>query len=514
MKNLAIKRIQKMTPYSPPLNGRSGFKGILLDFNERTVQVNKKAIKALEEFIKKSKVQVYPEYFTLREKIAKYVGVEKNQIMLTNGSDNGMDIIFRTFTEAGDKAIIPTPSFAMFYQCASISGNEILTPLYKKEDLSFPENEVLKMIDDRVKIIVICNPNNPTATVASLDTIKKIAEKAKNAVVYVDEAYFEFCGITAAGLIKKYPNIIVTRTFSKAFGLPSLRIGYVVASKTHIDEMMKVRGPYDVNMPAYFAALAVIEDIDEMKNYANEVMQKAKPMVEQFFEKNNVKYYKSGSNFILFKPEKADATYKKLIEKGVLVRPQNRTNIENTLRVSIGTVDQMKKFIDVYRVNCLPRLKKYAFLDRDATLIFEPQDTFQIDSIDKLEILDGAIEGLQKLKTLGYELVMISNQDGLGTKSFPKRTFEEPQNAMLKIFKKNGIEFSKILICPHFKEENCSCRKPKTGLVKDFLKEIDLKNSFMCGDRKTDEEFANNVGIKFVSIPTNGNLIASLNKSL
>ncbi|MFA6528977.1 MAG: histidinol-phosphate transaminase, partial [Candidatus Gracilibacteria bacterium] len=314
MKNLALKRIQKMKPYSPPLNGRSNFKGILLDFNERTVTVNKKVIKALENFIKKSKVQVYPEYFDLCEKIAKYTGVNADQIMLTNGSDNGMDIIFRTFTEVGDKAIIPAPSFAMFYQCAEIAGNEIMKPLYKKEDLSFPTDEVLEMIDDKVKIIVICNPNNPTATVVDLETIERIAKKASNAIVYVDEAYFEFCGVSSVGLIKKYPNIIVTRTFSKAFGLPSLRIGYTIASKENIDEMMKVRGPYDVNMPAYFSALAVMDDLGEMRKYVDEVMKKAKPMVEKFFDKNSVKYYKSGSNFILFKPEDADVTYKKLLE--------------------------------------------------------------------------------------------------------------------------------------------------------------------------------------------------------
>ena len=510
MKNLALKRIQKMKPYSPPLNGRSNFKGILLDFNERTVTVNKKVIKALKNFIKKSKVQVYPEYFDLCEKIAKYTGVNADQIMLTNGSDNGMDIIFRTFTEVGDKAIIPAPSFAMFYQCAEIAGNEIMKPLYKKEDLSFPTDEVLEMIDDKVKIIVICNPNNPTATVVDLETIERIAKKASNSIVYVDEAYFEFCGVSSVGLIKKYTNIIVTRTFSKAFGLPSLRIGYTVASKENIDEMMKVRGPYDVNMPAYFSALAVMDDLGEMKKYVDEVMKKAKPMVEKFFDRENIKYYKSGSNFILFKPEDADATYKKLLENGILVRPQNRANIENTLRVSIGTVEQMKKFIEAYPI-CT---KKVAFLDRDATLIWEPQDTFQIDSLDKLKILDGVIEGLQKLKKLGYKLAMISNQDGLGTKSFPKKSFEEPQNAMLEIFRKKGIEFDKIFICPHFKEDNCDCRKPKLGLVKEFLKEVDLKNSFVCGDRKTDEEFAKNMGIKFIPTPTNGNFSKSINKYL
>jgi len=100
--------------------------------------------------------------------------------------------------------------------------------------------------------------------------------------------------------------------------------------------------------------------------------------------------------------------------------------------------------------------KKYAFVDRDGTLIFEPQDTFQIDSVEKLKILPGVIEGLQKLKKLGYGLIMISNQDGLGTSSFPKNDFEKPQNKMIEIFKKVGIEFEEIFICPHLDADKCN----------------------------------------------------------
>ncbi|MFH1536519.1 MAG: imidazoleglycerol-phosphate dehydratase HisB, partial [Patescibacteria group bacterium] len=107
----------------------------------------------------------------------------------------------------------------------------------------------------------------------------------------------------------------------------------------------------------------------------------------------------------------------------------------------------------------------------------------------------------------GYKLVMISNQDGLETKSFPKKDFDKPQNEMLKIFKKNGIEFYKIFICPHFSEQNCNCRKPKTGLVEKFIgqEDIDLKKSIMVGDRKTDKQFADNLSVKFIKMETNQN---------
>jgi imidazoleglycerol-phosphate dehydratase / histidinol-phosphatase len=143
-------------------------------------------------------------------------------------------------------------------------------------------------------------------------------------------------------------------------------------------------------------------------------------------------------------------------------------------------------------------LKKYAFLDRDGTLIFEPKDSFQIDSIKKLKILPGVISGLKKLIKEGFTLIMITNQDGLGTKSFPQKDFEKPQQEMLKIFRKEGIEFEKIFICPHLEKDNCNCRKPKTGLV-DELVNIDLENSFVCGDRESDKGFAKNLNLKFIS---------------
>jgi len=149
-------------------------------------------------------------------------------------------------------------------------------------------------------------------------------------------------------------------------------------------------------------------------------------------------------------------------------------------------------------------VKKCAFLDRDGTLIFEPQDDFQIDSIEKLKILDGVIEGLKSLIDSGYSLVMVSNQNGIGTDSFPKEDFEKPQARMLEIFEENGIVFDEIFICPHFASDNCDCRKPKTKLVDGFMDDVDLENSFMCGDRDTDREFGENLGIAYVPMECNG----------
>ncbi|MFA5750790.1 MAG: bifunctional histidinol-phosphatase/imidazoleglycerol-phosphate dehydratase HisB [Candidatus Paceibacterota bacterium] len=149
---------------------------------------------------------------------------------------------------------------------------------------------------------------------------------------------------------------------------------------------------------------------------------------------------------------------------------------------------------------------KVAFLDRDGVLIYEPQDTKQIDSLEKLQILPKVITGLKTLLNSGYKLVMVSNQDGLGTKSFPTVDFEVVQNKLLEIFKEEEISFSEIFICPHFESDKCSCRKPKTGLLEKFLSTnlIDLEKSFVVGDRKSDEELAKNLGVKFYQVEVNG----------
>lgn len=150
-------------------------------------------------------------------------------------------------------------------------------------------------------------------------------------------------------------------------------------------------------------------------------------------------------------------------------------------------------------------MNKYAFFDRDGTLIYEPPDTRQIDSLKKLRILDGVIVGLRALRQAGYELVLVTNQNGLGTAAFPYPAFDAPQRRMLELFAAHDITFAEIFVCPHLPENNCGCRKPKIGLVGHWLTTVlmDKSRSFMYGDRDTDGQFAKNLGIQFIHTKTN-----------
>jgi histidinol-phosphate aminotransferase len=348
------EKIKKMSVYKPPLEGRASKEYLLLDFNERTIEQSPKVKKFLKKFVDSGKLQVYPEYGDLTLKISQYAGVSDSQVMITNGCDQAIDIIFRAFVGRNDKVIIPTPSFAMYYQSAEIQGADILEPYYKEDSararLLFPLEEVIDLINEEVKLIIICNPNNPTGTLVSTSDVEKILKKAKenDVAVLIDETYFEYPNQTRKDLIREYDNLFITRSFSKTFGLASIRAGYILSQEENIKELLKIRGPYDINMFAKTAISAVLDDLDYIRDYIKEVMEKSKPKLEEFFKKNKVKFYQGAANFLLIKPDNPENVADLLQSEGILVRPRKGPNIEGTIRVSVGTLKDTERFIKAY----------------------------------------------------------------------------------------------------------------------------------------------------------------------
>lgn len=491
------KALQNIKPYMPPLDGRRNYQGLLLDFNEKIdVSTNNDV--------------TYPEYGALKTAIASYVGVGAKQILVTAGSGAAIDTVFRTYCESRDKVIIPQPSFSLLNLAASVAGASIKSPVYDQVTGRYPIREVLEE-GAGAKVIVICNPNNPTGTAVEISDIKKLANKFQNSLILVDEAYFEYSKISAITLIAKCPNIVVLRTFSKAFGLAALRVGYVVANPQVITDLQIVSNPYDIAMPSSVAVIKALSNTAPMKRYSQTVMNTSKQLVEDFLIEYAIPFYPPSANFICFKPCDPKATYKRLLSQQIMVRKV----ANDMLRVTLGPPEIAQKFITAYKESLAEKpITQVAILDRDATLIFEPPDTEQIDDIKLLKLLPGVKAGLKKLQDVGYDLVMVTNQDGIGRKSYPRRSYVEVQSALITLLAQEGIRFKRVFVCPHMPADNCTCRKPKLGLVSRYLAGINKSASLLIGDRQSDKLMADRLKIDCQLMPTNGNFLEAVNQIL
>ena len=344
------KPILDMRPYVAPLEGRMGKDYLRLDFNERTVPPHPRVLEELGRYINKGKLELYPEYGDLNEIIANYIGVDTQELIPTVGSDQGIDIITRALVTDGDKVIIPMPTFAMLKQSALVQGANIIAPPYKGRNYEFPFYEVLEAIKPGIKLVVICKPNNPTGTPVSREQSEEIIKKAAEvgAGVLADEAYHEYAPeFTVIDLVDKYPNLFITRTFSKTMGIPSLRAGVVISQKQNILELVKIRGPYDVGMLTVVAlkSLRHKEVREDIKRYVSEIMHVSKPMVEKFYRENEIQFAPSEANFHLL--SMSEKFYKFMKARLILVRP--RSDPPKTVRVSIGTKEDADRYLEAFR---------------------------------------------------------------------------------------------------------------------------------------------------------------------
>lgn len=342
------KNVSAMKAYVPPLEGRRSGESLLLDFNERTIPPSREVIDALKEFAENGNLQIYPEYGPVTAALANYLSIDKSFLMLANGSDNAIDTIMRCYLEPGDKILIPQPSFTMFAHSAQLQAAQILSATYTKDN-GFPLEEVRKILSSGdVKMCVICNPNNPTGSVVAQAVIEKLIQDFPQTMFLLDEAYYEFLQETSIALAMRYHNAVLTRTFSKAMGIPALRFGYVVALPEILAELVKVRGPYAVNMMSVTAVLAALKNPAYVGAYANEVMSVSKPAMEAFFREKGIPFWPSGTNFILIEPPIKDLAIKLEAEK-IKIRPMSYKGFENTVRISIGTKKDTQKILSALK---------------------------------------------------------------------------------------------------------------------------------------------------------------------
>jgi histidinol-phosphate aminotransferase len=331
-----------MAPYSPPTAGR--LDKLRLDFNENTVGCSPAVIDALKSGLEAAHLAVYPEYGQAREEIARYFRVEPSEFVFTNGTDEAIQVFLNTYVDDGQEVVVLKPSYAMYRFYAEVAGAKIKEVAYPQPGLEFPLQEVLDAITPEPRAVLFANPNNPTGTGATLLGIERILHKARKAVVLVDEAYYEFSGVTALTEIQRVPNLFVCRTFSKVFGMAAMRLGCLFSHQANIRFLHKAQSPYSVNSLAVLAACAAVHDTAYVRQYVAEVLA-ARELLCVGLEKLAIPYVPSSANFVLADfGQRAIEIRDRLRAQSILVRDRSY-EIPGRVRITVGTREQTRRLL-------------------------------------------------------------------------------------------------------------------------------------------------------------------------
>ena len=293
-----------------------------------------------------------PQQTLVKEVLSKIKGISEEQILLGNGSDEVLDLIFRVFCEPReDNVIVLPPTYGMYEVLANTNAIELVKiPLV--ENFQPNVKEIIKGQDAKTKLLFLCSPNNPTANSFDANKIETLI-KEFNGIVVIDEAYIDFSIEDSwLGRLDEFPNLIVTQTLSKAYGLASIRLGICYASKEIISILNKIKPPYNVNQLTQDVALQSLFNQEKVKNEIAIIISERNQLIRDLQNVEIVeKVYSSDSNFLLVQVDDANLRYKQLVKLGIIVR--NRTtqiSCDNCLRFSVGTPDENKKLINTLKL--------------------------------------------------------------------------------------------------------------------------------------------------------------------
>ena len=334
-------RVQAMKEYHPPLGSRDALR---LDFNENTLACSPKVREVLGQ-ISAGSLTRYPEREPIEAKVAQFLGIQPEQAVLTNGVDEAIHVLFETFLDAGDELLLPVPTYTMYEIYASATDARIV-PVLAGDDLKFPFDQLLATISPRTKIIAIANPNSPSGSVATREQLLILARSTPQAILLVDEAYFHFCGESVLDLVGTVPNLVVARTFSKAYGLAGLRLGLLAGPVEIMHWIRRVLSPYSVNSIALACLPPALEDANYLQWYVNEVLG-ARSDFEAALDALTIRRWPSRANFILVDIGRQHAEFvRRMRAAGVLVRDRSSDpGCDGRVRITIGTRDQMRSAI-------------------------------------------------------------------------------------------------------------------------------------------------------------------------
>ncbi len=341
------RAVLEMPEYHPPLAGREALR---LDFNENTLAPSPKVIERVRQITAEGLTK-YPEREPVERIVAAHFGLQAEQVLLTNGVDEGIHLMCSAFLDEGDEALIAPPTFFMYDVNISIMTRG-LVKVQSDESLEFPFERFKAAITEKTKLIMVATPNNPTGAPVSRELLLAIAKAAPQAVLMVDEAYYHFHGESVMQDLADVPNLIVARTFSKAYGLANLRAGMLAGNAELLRYVRKVCSPYNINGVALDCLSVAIEDEAYLAWYVDQVKTGRERMMAGLAELG-VPFFPSEANFVLMK---IGPKHKELVEAmrrhGVLLRDRSADpGCNGYVRITIGVEDHVTRGLEALKAS-------------------------------------------------------------------------------------------------------------------------------------------------------------------
>ena len=321
---------------------------IIMDANEMPFDLSESLKQEVIKELSLVQWNRYPDIYCdkLRTALGEYVQKDYEMIAVGNGSDEIISLALRALLGTSDSIMTVEPTFSMYSFYAKLNGIEVLN-FNLEDNFNLDITRLKKTLKaQKPKMLILCNPNNPTGNCIEIEDIKEIISDY-DGYLMLDEAYYEFYGISGIGLLENNKNVIILRTPSKAFGLAGLRVGYAVASKKIIESIFAVKSPYNVNSLTQAAALKVLDHIEEVKEKVEFIKSERERMYSQLNRVKDLMVYPSYANFLLVKSSDSDLISEKLKKKKIKIRYFENSNLKNFIRVSIGSREENDRFLEV-----------------------------------------------------------------------------------------------------------------------------------------------------------------------
>jgi len=328
------------------------YDGLRLHQNENTGGCSPRVLEALAS-LRADEISVYPPYRATIEACARHFGVDPGALALTNGLDEGIMAVAVAYLRPSGRllapeAIVPAPAFEIFECSADVVGARVVS-VAPRPDFAFALEEVLAAITERTRVVFLTNPNNPTGVLTPIEAIRAVAGRVPpGAVVFVDEAYADFSGTTVVPELAAHPNVIVGRTFAKAYGLAGLRLGAVIGAPAALAPVRRAIGVYSVNLAAVVAVKAALEDPEHIRRYVRQV-DESKALLYEACERLGLHYWKSAANFVLVRVgDRTPALVSLAASRGIYVRDRStEPGCRGCVRITTGIVEHTRRFIAV-----------------------------------------------------------------------------------------------------------------------------------------------------------------------